>query len=320
MCPHAGGDISRTRSEPSGPERESRPGMKPEDKATTKCRNAPISGWFPERPPHHSLHSTFGLSVTDYNLNVEVRGPADGPPLLLLHGWGRSLQDMRPLAQELSDTCRTHAVDLPGHGASPPPPEPWGVSEHAQVLHGYIRDEIRAGVTIVGHSNGGRIALYLASRPDFSSSINRLALISPSGVEPERSWSYHLRSGLATALKAPVQRLPSSLQDPVQDWLRHSLVWRLLGSADYNAQDGVMRETFVKTVNYHLNGELRRIQVPTLLFWGTEDEAVSRRQMEVMEKQIDDCGLVELDGAGHFGHLDQPQPVLSGLRHFLENS
>lgn len=258
--------------------------------------------------------------MTDYNLNVEVRGPTDGPSLLLLHGWGRSLEDMRPLVQGLSDAYRTHAVDLPGHGASPPPPEPWGISEHAQELHDYIRNEIQSSVTIVGHSNGGRIALYMASRPDFSPSIDRLALISPSGVEPERSWSYHLRSGVATALKAPVQALPSSLQTPAEDWLRHSLVWRLLGSADYNAQQGVMRKTFVKTVNYHLNGELTRIQVPTLLFWGTEDDAISRRQMEVMENKIDDCGLVELDGASHFGHLDQPGPVLSGLRHFLENS
>jgi pimeloyl-ACP methyl ester carboxylesterase len=227
---------------------------------------------------------------------------------------------MRPLAQGLADAYRTHAVDLPGHGASPPPPEPWGVSEHAQALSDYIRDNIQSSVTVIGHSNGGRIALYMASRPGLSSLIDRLALTSPSGVEPERSWSYHLRSTLATTLKAPVQILPSSLQDPAQDWLRHSLVWRLLGSADYNAQEGVMRETFVKTVNYHLDGELRRIQAPTLLFWGTADDAVSRRQMEVMEATIDDAGLVELEGAGHFGHLDQPEPVLSGLRHFLENS
>jgi len=270
--------------------------------------------------PRCSLHSTFGVSVTDSNLNVEVRGPSDGPALLLLHGWGRSLQDMRPLAQGLSDTYWTHAIDLPGHGASPPPPEPWGVAEHAKVLHEYVRDEIQSSVTVVGHSNGGRIALYMASRPEYSSSIERLALISPSGVEAERSWTYHLRSGIATALKAPVQALPSPFQTPAEDWLRHSLVWRLLGSADYNAQEGVMRKTFVKTVNYHLNGELTRIEVPTLLFWGTEDEAISRRQMDVMESTIDDCGLVELDGAGHFGHLDQPDTVLSGLRHFLENS
>lgn len=294
--------------------------MKPEDRVAFKIRNAPKNRWFPRPLSVASLHPTFGVSVTDSNLNVEVRGPSAGPSLLLLHGWGRSLEDMRPLAQALTDAYQTHAVDLPGHGASPPPPEPWGVLEHAQLLHDYIETAIGASVTVVGHSNGGRIALFMAGTPEHAPAIDRLALISPSGVQPERSWSYHLRSGLATALKAPVRALPSPLQTPAEDWLRHSLVWRLLGSADYNAQEGVMRETFVKTVNDHLNGELDRIQVPTLLFWGTEDEAVSRRQMEVMQAHIDDCGLVELDGAGHFGHLDQPDTVHAGLRHFLENS
>ncbi len=283
-------------------------------------RNAAIYRWFPGRLHHCSLHPTFGVSVTDSNLNVEVRGNPDDPPVLLLHGWGRSLQDLRPLAQALTDACWTHAVDLPGHGASPPPPEPWGVPEHARLLHDYIRTEIQSSTTVVGHSNGGRIALYMAGTPEHASAIDRLALVSPSGVEPDRSWAYHVRSGLATALKTPVRALPSSLQAPAEDWLRHSLAWRLLGSADYNAQTGVMRTTFVKTVNDHLDEELEHIQVPTLLFWGTEDEAISRRQMERMTAKIDDCGLVELDGADHFGHLDQPETVQAGLRHFLENS
>jgi pimeloyl-ACP methyl ester carboxylesterase len=227
---------------------------------------------------------------------------------------------MRPLAEGLSDAYRTHAVDLPGHGTTPPPPAPWGVAEHAEMLLSYIQHAIKSSVTIVGHSNGGRLGLYMASHPEFSSAIDRLALISPSGVEPKRSWTHQLKSGLATTLKAPVQALPSPLQAPAEDWLRHSLVWRVLGSSDYNAEEGVMRKTFVKTVNVHLDEKLHRIQVPTLLFWGTEDEAISRRQMAVLENEIENCGLVELDGAGHFGHLDQPETVLAGLQHFLENS
>ena len=257
--------------------------------------------------------------VTYHDLNVEVHGPADAPPLLLLHGWGSSAQNLIPLADALSDAYRTHTIDLPGHGASPPPPEPWGVPEHAELLHTYVQDEIQRPVTVIGHSNGGRIALYVASTPALADAIDRLVLISPSGVQPERSLGYHVQSGLAKALKAPFQVLPSPLRNPAMDWLRHSLVWRLLGSSDYNTLSGVMRETFVKTVNHHLSGALQRIRVPTLLFWGTEDEAVSRRQMQVIEESIDDCGLVELEGAGHYGHLDDFETVLSATRHFLEN-
>jgi len=263
----------------------------------------------------HSLRT-----VRPHDLNAEVYGPDDGPSLLFLHGWGSSIDSMRPLAQGLSDAYRGHVLDLPGHGASPSPPEPWGVPEHANLLRSYLNEIVQGPATLVGHSNGGRIALYMASTPEMADVVTRLVLISPSGIEPKRSWSQVLRSRLASVLKAPVQALPAPLQAPAADWLRHSLVWRLLGSTDYNALSGVMRETFVKTVNFHLDGDLRRVQVPTLLFWGTEDEAVSRRQVERIEAEIDDCGLVELDGAGHYGHLDDIDTVRGGIQYFLEHT
>jgi len=121
-------------------------------------------------------------------------------------------------------------------------------------------------------------------------------------------------------MKTPVQVLPDALRLAAEDWLRHSLIWKLLGSSDYNATSGVMRETFVKTVNFHLDGALERIKVPTLVFWGTDDEAVTRRQMGVLEDRIEDCGLVELEGASHHGHLDAIDTVHSGIRYFLEHS
>jgi pimeloyl-ACP methyl ester carboxylesterase len=227
---------------------------------------------------------------------------------------------MLPLANGLADRYRTHTFDLPGHGASPPPPEPWGLPEHATLLHDYIESVVRHPVTIIGHSNGGRIALYMASTPATADSIQRLALISPSGIEPKRSWRYHLRSGTARALKAPFQALPEALRDPALDWLRHSALWRLLGSSDYNTLQGVMRETFVKTVTHHLDAQVHRIAVPTLLFWGTRDTAISRRQMTVLVDAIDDAGLVELDDAGHYGQLDALPTVQAATRAFLERT
>lgn len=283
-------------------------------------RNAPFERWFPESVLACSLHPTFGFSAMEYTLNAEVRGPSDGSCLLLLHGWGSSSDDMRPLADALSNTYQTHLVDLPGHGVSPPPPEPWGVPQHAKLVHDYIVNQIGTSTTIIGHSNGGRIALYMASSPKHADRIDRLVLISPSGVEPNRSWAYTVRSAVAKTLKAPIQALPPSLRSPAEDWLRHTVVWRALGSSDYNAETGIMRETFVKTVNHHLDGEIGDVQVPTLLFWGTEDEAVSRRQIDVIENAIPDCGLVELEGAGHFSHFEQPGRIVAALRHFLENS
>jgi len=254
-------------------------------------------------------------------LHMETDGPATGDPLLVLHGWGSNAQLMRPIASAFSRTHRVCAVDLPGHGHSPPPPEPWGVPEHAALVAELIETKLDGGpITVIGHSNGGRIALYMASDPEYASLIDRLVLISPSGITPERSWRTRLKSGLAKTLKAPFEPLPDALRDPAMDWLRHSLVWRALGSSDYNALQGVMRATFVKTVNHHVDDRVHRIDVPSLLFWGDQDTAVSRRQMETLEAAIPDAGLVILEGAGHYGHLDDPTTVISATRHVLDNT
>ncbi|RMF63300.1 MAG: alpha/beta hydrolase, partial [Bacteroidetes bacterium] len=59
---------------------------------------------------------------------------------------------------------------------------------------------------------------------------------------------------------------------------------------------------------------------PTLIFWGDRDEAVSLEQMKRLEERIPDAGLVVLEGAGHYGHLDDPDTVIAATRYFLEHT
>ncbi len=250
-------------------------------------------------------------------LHVETAGPEAAPPVLLLHGWGSSAALMAPIARALAPDYRVYNLDLPGHGLSPAPPAPIGVPEHAALVADFIREHIGQPVSVVGHSNGGRISLYMAADPALGRLIRRLVLVSPSGITPKRSWKYYLRRFVARALKAPFEPLPEPLRGFCLDWLRHSLVWKALGSSDYRRLEGSMRETFVKTVNFHVDDAVRRIQAPTLLFWGSRDEAVSRYQMDQLAARIPDAGLVVLDGAGHYGYLDAPAQFIAATRLFL---
>lgn len=253
-------------------------------------------------------------------LYVEESGPSTGDAVLLLHGWGSSAENMRVIARALEDEYRIINVDLPGHGHSPAPEAGIGVPEHAALVADLIRHRIGPPVTIIGHSNGGRIALYMASEPAYQPLIRRLLLISPSGITPKRSPSYHAKRAIARVLKAPFEILPGRLREFGLDWLRHSLVWRALGSSDYRRLKGSMRETFVKTVSHHLDNQVDRIRVPTLLVWGSRDTAVSRRQMDILESRIPDAGLLVLPEAGHYGYLDDFDTFIGGARYFLEHS
>ena len=61
------------------------------------------------------------MIVDDLRVNVTLTG--SGPPVLLLHGWGRSHEDFAPIAERLSaEGFACYALDLPGFGNSAMPP------------------------------------------------------------------------------------------------------------------------------------------------------------------------------------------------------
>ena len=254
------------------------------------------------------------------HVHVDVSGPEHAPPVVLLHGWGSSAALMHPLASGLNAEFRIYNIDLPGHGETPPPPAPWGVPEFARIVEHVIADEIGKAVHMVGHSNGGRISLYMAGNPELSKWIKSLSLISPSGIKAQRSPKYYVKKSVATTLKAPFQVLPEPVKEYGLDWLRHSLVWRMLGSSDYQSLSGVMRGVFVNTVNFYVQDGLKDIAVPTLLFWGTEDQAISKYQMDILDQSIRDSALIELEGASHYGYLDKPEVVIPAIRHFIRQA
>ena len=67
-----------------------------------------------------------------------------------------------------------------------------------------------------------------------------------------------------------------------------------------------MRPTLVKLVNADLRPFMPRVEVPTLLVWGSEDTDTLPATGREMERLIPDAGLVVLEGAGHYSYLDQP--------------
>lgn len=90
----------------------------------------------------------------------------DGPQLVLLHGYSRSLGDWDTAAALLTAAHRVLAVDLPGHGRSPGI-SPWTIPSVVR----HITDTLHAhGVSeavVVGHSLGGLVAVeYARANPD----------------------------------------------------------------------------------------------------------------------------------------------------------
>lgn len=228
--------------------------------------------------------------------------------MLVLHGWGARIEAVDPIIRALSPRMTVVAVDLPGFGETGLPPEPWGVSEYADWTRALMDALGLERPSIVGHSNGGRIAIHLAAHhPD---RVDKLVLVDSAGIRPKRTFRYYRRVYTAKAAKHAARFL-----GPAGRRLQQKVFARS-ASSDY-ANAGPLRPTFVRLVNEDLTPLLPRITASTLLVWGSEDDSTPVGDGETMERLIPDAGLVVFEGAGHFAYLDQPQRFGRVAAHFL---
>ncbi len=279
---------------------------------------------------------TTGVSegIFEYSgIPVAYLKTGSGPPLLLLHGWGNCSDVLLPLARSLSDIRTCFIPDLPGFGKTPPPREPWSVGDYADLVRAFVHEFAGGSTDVLAHSFGGRIVLKWAARcatetgsenaskkrPQNGASDELLKIIitGGAGMKPRRSFSYYRRRTMAVLLKTPFLILPGALKSKALQWLRGTAIWRSLGSSDYQKLDGVMRETFVRTVSEHLEDCLPAITQEVLLLWGKEDESTPWYQAGRMAQGLVNGALVGIDRAGHYAFLDQPDRFRRIVRAFF---
>lgn len=249
------------------------------------------------------------LTVNGLKTSVQISG--EGPVVLLLHGWGGSIQSMAPVAQRLKG-FETHVLDLPGFGDTAAPPAPWGVLDYARWVIAYMD---RSGIEqahLIGHSFGGRISLILGS--DYAQRVNKIVLSNSAGVRlppPLNIRFYYLvRRVLFTVLSLPGL---GGLKAQLREYFRQKY-----GSADYLSA-GPLVETFKLVIAEDLLPYARRVKAPTLLFWGDQDEDTPLKAGRILEEAIPDAGLIVYEGAGHFAYLERLGDFVRVIEHFFKN-
>lgn len=218
-----------------------------------------------------------------------------GPPVVFLHGWRRDRTDFA----DVLAAHRGFSIDLPGFGASPPPPEPWGAGRYAEAVREMLL-EIGAEsdpVILVGHSFGGRVATCVAAQ---SPELVRGLLLMGTPLLRRTSPGRPVRA--LRIAKALWRRglISEARVEALRD--RH-------GSEDYRAADGVMRDVLVTLVNEEYSEELRAVVCPCAMLWGRRDSAASVDLAHVAADLVDHLvEFCEVD-SGHDVHHSHPDEV-----------
>ncbi len=254
------------------------------------------------------------LEVDGCNVAYEILG-TEGDRVILLHGWGCDRSLMRPVADSLQNDHQVLLIDLPGHGESGRPPEPWGVPEYARCVSQLLQELSWIPCSAVAHSFGCRIVTYLAANDPHL--FSRIVMTGAAGIKPPASPESQSRQSKYQAGKKMIQgfgRIPGFSK--ISEKMMENLIQKF-GSADYKALDQEMRKTFVKVIGLDLTDRYSLIQQSTLLVWGDSDTETPLWMGQKMEKLIPDAGLVIFENGSHFAYLEQIGRFNTILKSFL---
>lgn len=253
------------------------------------------------------------IEIDGLRLHYSDTGRRDGSPVVLMHGWGCDHTTVASIAKILEPGMRVLNIDLPGHGRSDEPKEIWGVGEYADIIGKFIDRLGLKGVTLIGHSYGGRISIMLGA--ERAGDIRRIVLVDAAGIKPRRKPSYYVK---VYSYKTMKRMLPMIFGRKRGEEMLARYRQRV-GSADYRGASPVMRGIMSRSVNQDLKEYMPRIKAPTLLIWGKDDTATPLSDAKTMERLIPDAGLVTFDGCGHYSFLDNPMGFRAVMREFFKN-
>lgn len=241
------------------------------------------------------------MIITIDGIQIQYEQQGQGNDVLVLHGWGASIQTMRPVIDALKNRFRVTALDFPGFGGSSAPPESFGVQEYTDLTFKFMREVGLSKAHIICHSFGGRVTIILAAQ--HPEAVDKIVFTDAAGLRKRRTFKQSVKVYTFKAAKRLnrgriVKSVLKLFGVDVEKHVKNA------GSADYRALPDHMKKVFVRVVNQDLRSFLPQIKSPSLLIWGENDQDTPLEFGKTMEQEIPDAGLVVFEGAGHYSFLD----------------
>ncbi len=238
---------------------------------------------------------------TYQNIKINyIRYGSGKDTIVLLHGWGQNIEMMKMVSDPFSSDYDIVIIDLPGHGKSEEPKKVLTLYDFVDCVKSLLDSLNIQNPILIGHSFGGKISLLYASMYD----VKKLVLFgSPFKKE-------------ITKISLKTKMLKSAKKIPGINKLEN-FAKKHMGSTDYRNASPIMREILVEHVNLDITENVKKIKCPTLIIWGTLDDAVPLERAYELEKLIKDSGVVVYENCTHYAYLERLGQTISVLKSFL---
>jgi pimeloyl-ACP methyl ester carboxylesterase len=274
---------------------------------------------------------------------LDFGGPADGPVMVCVHGFGGSAVNWSAIAPLLTDRYRLLALDLAGHGLTRSAGRGTDVASNRILLHRFIESVPHRPVVLMGNSMGGMISLLEAGTS--ASSVAALILVDPAlPFVPARPdpllttmLALYATPGVGRIVGAGHRRVPPEVtvaitlalccadaaRVPADIVAEHVRVARKRAAFAESGRDmATALRSVIATAGYLHGQEYRRriglVTCPVLLLHGAMDRLVPVGAASAAASAHPAWSVEVLPGVGHLPQLEAPADCARAIRAWLE--
>lgn len=255
-----------------------------------------------------------------------------GNPIIILHGLYGSSDNWYSIAKALEDKYTVYLVDARNHGHSPHNPihtYPTMASDTLKLIEG----ENIIKPIIIGHSMGGKTAMYLAA--EHADILKALVVvdISPVSYANDSSPTNHtqMHGNIISALRNLDLSIVKTRQDAdhqlskeipsirVRQFLLKNLERKKDGSyfwlLNLEVLSNMLNEIIEGIEKANFIDELKTL--PTLFIRGGNSDYITDNDIEEINKIFPVNEIVTVEGSGHWVHAEKPEEFMRVLKKFL---
>jgi len=257
-------------------------------------------------------------TVEGQPIHAVTAGKPNRQIALLIHGWSSSSYALSPLTALLSQRFYCIALDLPGYGKSPRLPDRTTIEGYTDLLIDLLEEISDRPVVLVGHSMGGMISLTMALKEP--ALIERMVLLNPTitgilstfinvAISPVTMLDrFRLTSSLVSVVERSFVGITDMLMRPASFAERTDITeqdyYRLRADARRPGQGKVRAECYTAMRDNNLSGKISKIETPSLVIWGAEDNTVPLRDAGIIADEWPGADLRILPKSGHWPHFE----------------
>jgi len=276
-----------------------------------------------ELQKRYGSSTTRMIDVDGLQVHYKETGPQDAPVLLLLHGFGSSLQTWDEWSVKLDPKYRVIRLDLPGFGLTGASPLNDYSEEKDVAILTHFADKLGLDkFSVIGHSMGGKMAWSLAAaQPD---RVQALVLMAPDGFPEAKDFGtkpYEVPAvmGLVKYF-LPKYFVKKSIEPAFADAkaLNDALVSRYYDMLRAPGVRGAILDRSNQTIYTDPVPRLKKIKAPTLLIWGEQDQMIPNSNAQSYAGVLLNSTTILLPKLGHLLQEEQPEKGLKAVMKFLD--